>query len=133
MISKYVGDLDTSLLFVSAFMPLVLFVLNHVLVPTLGGFILGRDFHVHCPNHSCPSTGPRRFDKRPAPPNIAAEHLIRWERPPGTRLEHPNQYRQSSVHPLRHSVPHVIRGLHLRVGEAVDPVLHSGHDLGDYR
>ena len=131
MTSKCVQDLDASLLFVSTWTSLLLStLLNHIPPPTLGGFILSRYFRIHCPNHSCTPTKPHRPDKRPAPPNIAAEHLIRWERPPGTRLEHPNQYRQSSVHPLRHSVPHVIRGLHLRVGEAVDPVLHSGHDLG---
>jgi len=130
MVSKYVGDLDTSLLFVGTFSSLVRPIRLNGSSPVLGGFVLGRDFRVHCPNHSCTPAKPHRPDKRPAPPNIAAEHLIWWNQPPGTCLEHPDQYRQSSVHPLRQSVPYVVRGFCLRVGETVDPVLHSGHDLG---
>ena len=132
LVSKYVGDLDTSLLFVSAFSSLARLIRLNWTSP-VGGFVLGRDFRIHCPNHSCTPTKPHRPDKRPAPPNIATEHLIRWNQPPGTRLEHPDQHRQSPVHPLRQFIPYIIRGLHLRVGEAVDPVLHSGHDLGEYR
>jgi len=130
LISKYIGDLDTSLLFVSAFMSLARHIHLNGSSPVLGGFVLGRYFRIHYPNHSRIPTKPRQPDKRPAPPNTAAEHLIWWDRSPGTHLEHPDQYRQSSVHPLRQSVPYVARGLCLRVGETVDPVLYSGHDLG---
>ena len=50
LLSKYVGDLDTSLLFVSAFMSLhTPFTSTYPSV--LGGFILGRHFRVYRPNH----------------------------------------------------------------------------------
>ena len=131
LISKYVGDLDTSLLFVSTFMFLVA---RHIHLngssPVLGGFVLGRDFRIHCPNHSCTPTRSHRPDKRPAPPNTAAERLIWWDRSPGTCLEHPHHYRQIPVHPPRQSVPYIVRGVCLRAGETVDPVLYPGHDLG---
>ena len=130
MVSKYVGDLDTSLLFVSKFTSLARPIHLNGSSPVLGGFVLGRYFRIHCSDHSCTPTKPHRPDKRPAPPNTAAEHLVWRDRPPGTCLEHPDQYRQSSVHPLRQPVPYIIRGLCLRAGETVDPVLYSGHDLG---
>jgi len=59
LVSKYVGDLDTSLLFVSTLSPLVRLIrLNRTSSPVLGGFVLGRDFCVHCPNHSRTPTKP---------------------------------------------------------------------------
>jgi hypothetical protein len=51
LLKKYSGDLDTSLLFVSALMSLARLVLNPVL-SCIGGFVLCRRHNFHCPNPS---------------------------------------------------------------------------------
>ena len=79
LVSQYVGDLDTSLLFVSALTPAArLISLNQVLPSVLGGFILGRCCLRHCPNHPTDPARPRRPDERPAASNITTEHLVWW-------------------------------------------------------
>jgi len=99
----------------------------------LGWFILGRYFRVYCPNRSTAPAKPRRPGERPAAPNIGAEHLVLWNRPVGTHLEYPHRCRQSSVHPARQFIHHVVRGLRRGVGETVDPVLYLGNHMGEHR
>lgn len=73
MVAKYAGDLDTSLLFVSTFAPfacIVLIQLGPFLV--LGGFVLCRSHHVHCPNHPIAPTKPYRCHEPPPASNTAA-------------------------------------------------------------
>ena len=58
MVSKYVGDLDTSMLFVSTFTSREGIILRcHF--SAIGGFILGCHYCVHCPNHSIPPAKPQ--------------------------------------------------------------------------
>ena len=128
MVTKYVEDLDTSLLFVCA----ISCARHSTQLSTLGGFILGCYNYVHCPNNSTAPAKPHRSDKRPAPPDIAAEHLVWRSRPTCARLKRPNQCPQGSVHPLRQSVGHIVRGIHRSIGQTMDPLLHSGHDVGEY-
>ena len=90
-----------------------------------GRSILGRHCHVHCPDRSTTPAEPRRFDKRPAAPNSGTEHLVRWDRPAGTRLEYPDQRPQDSAYPLCQFGRHTIRGIHRGVGETVDQLLYS--------
>ena len=99
----------------------------------LGGFILGRYHHIHRPNHSTAPAKPRRFDKRLATPNTAAECLVWRNRPTGAGLKYPNRYPQGPAYSLCQFGRHIIRGVHRGVGETVDPLLHSGHDMGEHR
>ena len=90
LVSKYVGDLDTSLLFVSAFTSLARLISLKGSFSVSGGFILGSFRHFHCPNHSQPPAKPHRSDKRPVAPNITTRREFWWSRPTDTHLEYPN-------------------------------------------
>lgn len=77
MVAKYTGDLDASLLFVSAFVPLDRIVSPQLgLFPLLGGSVLCRSHHLHCPNHPITPTKPLRSHKPPTPSDIAEQHLV---------------------------------------------------------
>jgi len=134
MASKYLRDLDISLLFVSVFATLARCVcLSKILFSVLGGFILSRHLRVHRSDHPGTPARPHRSDKRPAAPNIAAEYLVCWNRPADARPERPRRCHQSPVHPLRLFVRHIVRGLYRGIGETVDRVLYSSRDVREYR
>jgi len=99
----------------------------------LGWFFLGRHFRIYCPNRSTAPAKPRRPDERPATPDLRAEHLVRRGLPARTHFEYPHRCRQSSAHPLHQFICHIVRGLHCGDGKTVDPVLHSGNHVGEYR
>lgn len=126
MVSRYVGELDTSLLFVSTSTH---FVCRRQLFFLVDGFILGCHHRIHCPNHSNTPTEPLRPDKHLITPVIATKHLVRWEGPTGPHYEGPHWCHQSSVYTDRQFVCHVAGGLRRYVRETVDPALHTSLDI----
>ena len=83
----------------------------------LGGFIFSCYYLVYRPNYSITPAKSRRFDERPAPSNIATEHLVRWNRPTRTDFEYRPQPRQCSVRTLHQLVHHIFCGPHRGVGK----------------
>ena len=76
LLSKYAGDLDTSLLFVSTFDLRYTCDFSTRSLSALGWFILCCRNHVHCPNHPITSTKPRRSLECPAAPNTGKQHFL---------------------------------------------------------